>query len=87
MIWKLLGVLNIWRLINNKNDETEEMKARILAANKAYSFLQSIFRSKSNQNKIRFYKTLIKPVLCFGSVTWTLTHMIEQILCTFEMKT
>ena len=26
--------------INNTNDETEEIKARIVAANKAYSFLQ-----------------------------------------------
>jgi len=36
----------LWIEIDNINDETEEMKARILVANKAYSSLQTIFRSK-----------------------------------------
>jgi len=59
-------------VINDVNDETEEIRARILAANKAYSSLQTIFRSKQihQNNKIRLYKTLIKPILCYGSVTW-----------------
>jgi len=26
----------------------------------------------------------MKPLLCYGSVTWTLTQMAEQMLCTFE---
>jgi hypothetical protein len=37
-------------------------------------------------NKIRLYKTLIKPILCYGSVTWTLTQAAEQMLNTFERK-
>jgi hypothetical protein len=51
--------------INNTNDETEEIKARNLAAKKANSSLQTILRSKQihQNNNIRFYKTLIKPVL------------------------
>ena len=63
-------------------------RARILAANKAYSSLQTIFRSKQilRNNKIRLYKTLIKPILCYGSVTWTLTQTAEQMLNTFERK-
>jgi hypothetical protein len=32
--------------INNANDETVEIKARIVASIKAYSYLQTIFRSK-----------------------------------------
>ena len=32
------------------------------------------------------YKTLIKPILCYGSVTWTLTQTAEQMLNTFERK-
>jgi hypothetical protein len=45
--------------------------------------LQTIFRSKQiHRNKIWLYKTLIKPVLCYGSVTWTLTQMSEQMLNT-----
>ena len=32
-------------VINDTNDETEEIRTRILAANKTYSSLQTIFRS------------------------------------------
>ena len=66
-------------IINDTNDETEEIRARILAANKAYNLLKTIFRSKQihRNNKIRLHKTLIKPVLCYGSVTWTLTQTTE----------
>jgi len=75
-------------VINYVNDEMEEIRARILAANKAYSSLQTIFRSKQihRNNKIRLYRTLIKPILCYGSVTWTLTQTSEQMLNTFERK-
>ena len=39
--FKYLGTV-----INDSNDETEEIRARILAANKVYSSLQTIFLSK-----------------------------------------
>ena len=29
---------------------------------------------------------IIKPALCYGSVTSTLTQKTEQVLCTFESK-
>jgi hypothetical protein len=70
------------------NEETEEIRAMILATNKAYSSLQTIFRSKQihRNNKIKLYKTLIMPILCYGSVTWTLTQTSEQMLNTLERK-
>ena len=75
-------------VINDINDEMEEIRARILAANKAYISLQTIFRSKQihRNNKIRLHKTLIKPILGCGSVTWTLTQTSEQMLNTSERK-
>jgi hypothetical protein len=81
--FKYLGTV-----LNDTNEENEEIQARILAANKAYSALQSVFRSKQihRNNKARLYKTLIKPVLSYGSVTWTLTQTTEQMLNTFERK-
>ena len=36
----------IGTVINDSNDEKEEIQARILAANKIYSSLQTIFRSE-----------------------------------------
>jgi hypothetical protein len=35
-----------WTVISNTDDETEEVKARTLAANTAYSSLQAAFRYK-----------------------------------------
>jgi len=69
-------------VVNSTNDETEEIKAKILAANKAYSSLQIIFRYKQihQNNKIRSYTTLIKPVLCYRSVTWILTQMTRSVM-------
>jgi flagellar basal body P-ring protein FlgI len=56
--FKYLGTV-----INDVKDEMEEIRAIILAANKAYSSLQTIFRSEQiyRNNKIRLYRTLIKP--------------------------
>jgi len=34
----------------------------------------------------RLCKTLIKPIVCNGSVTWTLTPTAKQMLNTFERK-
>ena len=55
--------VNLLIALINKYEEKEEIQARILAANKAYGSLQSIFRSKQIHlnNKIRLYKSLIKP--------------------------
>jgi hypothetical protein len=79
--FKYLGTV-----INYIKDETEEIRARILAANKAYSSLQTISDLNKFNNKIRLYKTLMKPLLCYGRVTWTLTQTAEQMLDTFERK-
>jgi len=75
-------------VINNINDETEEIKARILAANKSFTTKQTIFKSKQihQNNKVRLFVTLSQPILCYESITWTLTQMREKMLCTFERK-
>jgi len=41
-----MNIKYLGTIISNTNGETEEVKARILAANKAYSSLQTVFRSK-----------------------------------------
>ena len=43
------------------------------------------YKQIHRNNKINFYKTLIKPILCYGSVAWTLTQTAEQMLNTFEI--
>jgi len=81
----LKACLSIRREEGVDNDKTEEMKARILAANKAYSSLsslQSIYRFKQIHlnNKIRLHKTLFNSVICNGSVIRTLIQMTEHML-------
>lgn len=40
----------------------------------------------SRTTKIRIYKTIIQPVLLYGSEVWTLSKVIENKLITFENK-
>ena len=63
MTLKLLGVLKIYTVNDNTNDETEEIKGKITAANTAYSSLHITFRCKQihRKNKIRLHETLMKP--------------------------
>jgi len=46
--------------------------------NNKYAFIKT--------TRLRLYRTLIKPILCYGSVTWTLTQTSEQMLNIFETK-
>ena len=70
-------------------DETEEVKARIMAANKAYYSPKAIFRSKQIHriNKIGLYKTLVRPIFCYARVTWSQTQMTIHVLQAFERTT
>lgn len=70
----------LWTVCNNTDDETEEIKVRIIAANTAYSPLHTTCRCKQihRNNKIRLHETLMKPVLCYGTVTWTLRQMTQR---------
>ena len=78
----------IGNVVNDIYDETEEIRVRILAAIKAYSSLQTIFRSNQihRNHKLRLCETLIKPMLCYGIVTWTITQTTEQMPNTIEMN-
>ena len=50
--------------------------------------LKRQFRSQflSIKNKIKLYKTLIRPALAYGSETWVLSKSVETRLGVFERK-
>jgi sorting nexin-29 len=75
-------------VIDANNDISAEIKKRILLANKGFYRLKRQFRSQflSMKNKIKFYKTLIRPLLAYGSETWVLPKSHEAILGVFERK-
>lgn len=75
-------------LVNPNNDTSEEIKRRIITANKTYYSLAKHLSNKSisRSTKIRLYKTLIIPVVTYGSEAWTLTKSDETALLIFERK-
>jgi hypothetical protein len=75
-------------MITNRNTISEEIQRRITAENKCYYGLQKQLKSKQLKRKIKLttYKTMIRPVLLYGSQTWTLTKTDENKLRTFENK-
>lgn len=75
-------------LITNNNNITAEIVKRILSANKCYFGLLKYFCSKilSRNIKILLYKTLLRPILIYGSETWVLSKKDENRLLVFERK-
>lgn len=75
-------------LVTNDNEMVAEVQRRIQAANRCYFGLVPQLKSRviSRTTKLRLYKTLIRPVLTYGSETWTLTKALEEDLRRFERK-
>jgi len=64
------------------------MHKRIQVGNRAYTANYCMLKSKIIRRsiKMQIYKTLIRPVVTYGSETWTLTKSDENLLRIFEMK-
>jgi hypothetical protein len=74
--------------VNATNDMSQEVKRRIMLANRTLFGLSRILRSRYVQRntKIQIYKTLIIPVLIYGAETWTLSTSEKNLLGIFERK-
>lgn len=75
-------------LITTDNNKSDEIKARIAAGNRSYYALLKIFKSRSlSRNlKIKVYRSVVKPVVTYGSEAWTLTVTDEELLRRWERK-
>jgi hypothetical protein len=75
-------------LIDANSDISVEIKKGILLAHKGFCGLERQVRSQflSIKNKIKLYKTLIRPVLAYGSETWVLSKSDEGRPGVFERK-
>ena len=73
--------------MNRANDITEEICKQIQSANTCFYALIK-FKSwlLTKKTKTRLYKTLVEPVLMYGSETWVLTQFDISRLSTFERK-
>lgn len=81
--FQYLGVL----LSDNNNEELEVIN-RLNSANRSLHACNRLLSSKllSHNTKLRIYKTIIRPVLLYGSETWAMSKKIEKKIITFENK-
>ena len=63
------------------NEEINEIRKRIQAANRTYASLTSIFKTRNihHQSKVTLYKVMIRPVITYGSKTLTLNKRVANI--------
>jgi hypothetical protein len=75
-------------LMTPTNDVSQEIQRRIQTANRFFFGLRKHLRSShlSRQTKFTIHKTLIRPVLLYGSETWVLTKREENQMLVFERK-
>ncbi|XP_060518457.1 uncharacterized protein LOC132697179 [Cylas formicarius] len=75
-------------VITSDDDITSEIKARIQKGNKCFFALQNLFKSRliSRNSKLRIYSAVIKPIVMYGSETWTMTKQNELVLRRFERR-
>jgi hypothetical protein len=74
--------------LNTRNDETTEIRRRILMANIAYFSVLYLIKSRTihRKNKISIYRTIIRPILCYVFEAWMMTSKSDEMLHAFERK-
>lgn len=74
--------------LTQDGQESNEIKRRIQLANKTYFSVLPIIKSRCihRKTKLLIYKSMVRPVLCYGCETWTLTQASEKLLNAFERK-
>ena len=75
-------------ILNADNKMNIEITDRIAKGNKAYYANAKLIKSKflKKNNKLKIYKTIIRPVVTYSSETWTLTAKDENNLHIFERQ-
>jgi hypothetical protein len=75
-------------IVNETNKTEEEIQSRIAAGNRAYHANKKLLTNKllSRNSKMSVYKTIIRPVVTYGSETWMMNIAHEEKLKIFERK-
>jgi hypothetical protein len=75
-------------VIDNGNKMWKDTHSKIMTENRAHSAHIKLSRSKhlSRNAKLKIYKTLIRPILSYGSEAWTMTSEETNALRIFERK-
>jgi hypothetical protein len=80
--------ISFFSVVTPNNDVSLEIQRRIQTANRCFFGLRKQLQSRhlSRPTKFIIYKTLIRPVLLYGSETWVWTKREENHLLVFERK-
>jgi hypothetical protein len=75
-------------VINKEGWISECVKDRIQTGNRAYAANYHMLKSKIIKRfvKMQIYKSLIRPVVTYGSENWALTKSDENLLRIFKRK-
>ena len=75
-------------ILNQTNEIREKLKKRINLGNACFYSVRKLLDSRilSRRLKIRIYRTLILPVVLYGSEAWSLTLQDEKGFRVFENK-
>lgn len=75
-------------MVTEDNDIPAEIKGRMEAGNRCFWSLSKVLRLNAipRKAKLRLYKTMIRPVVTYGSESWVLTQEWEQRLRIWERK-
>ena len=74
--------------VTANNEMIVEINEKLASGNRCLRALNKIITSRyiSNKIKIRLYKTIIKPIVVYGSESWTLTEKAIARVSTWERK-
>jgi hypothetical protein len=74
--------------LTDQNCVHEEIKSRVNSGNACYHSVQSLLSSRllSRNVKVTIHKTIILPVILYGSETWSPTLREEHRLRVFENR-
>jgi hypothetical protein len=82
---RAIGHITVVQLKFNNN---KCIKDRIMIGNKAYYANRQLVNSSliSRSIKLQIYRSLVRPVVTYGSESWTLTMEKERVLAVYESK-
>jgi hypothetical protein len=81
--FKYLGAL-----VTAQNETETDIKDKIAAGNRCFQVFNKMLGTRylSKNMKIRTYKTIIRPLILYGSETWAVTGKMASTLITWERK-
>jgi hypothetical protein len=81
-------IISLEIIVRSQNLIQEEIKGRLNSDNACYHSVQNLLSSHllSKYVKLKIYKTMIFPVVLYGSETWSLTLRKEHTLRVFENR-